>query len=128
LLFMALWRFKRPEGLKEHPPAELGRVLGLDCAPEVKTLRRKPARLAACQRATEFGQALAQERVARGGQALGFLYVDGPGEVGLEPTHALELLALGPESQRAAERRGCRNSNVRGKREGSDAKKDNVMG
>lgn len=77
LLFMALWRIKRPEGLKEHPPAELGRVLGVDRAPEVKTLRRKLARLAACQRAAQFGQALAQERVARRGQALGFLYVDG---------------------------------------------------
>ena len=40
-LLMALWRIKRPEGLKEHSPQELGRVLGLDRAPEVKTLRRK---------------------------------------------------------------------------------------
>jgi transposase len=77
LLFMALWRIKRPEALKEHPPAELGRVLGLDRAPEVKTLRRKLARLAAFGRATQFGQALAVDRVNRRGQALGFLYVDG---------------------------------------------------
>jgi transposase len=77
LLFMALWRIKRPEELKEHAPADLGRVLGVDRAPEVKTLRRKLARLAACQRAAQFGQALAQERVARRGEALGFLYVDG---------------------------------------------------
>jgi transposase len=77
LLFMALWRIKRPEELKEHAPADLGRVLGLDRAPEVKTLRRRLARLAACQRAAQFGQALAQERVARRGQTLGFLYVDG---------------------------------------------------
>jgi len=77
LLFMALWRIKRPEGLKEHAPTDLGRVLGLDRAPEVKTLRRKLARLAGYHRATQFGQALAQERVAQRGQALGFLYVDG---------------------------------------------------
>jgi len=77
LLFMALWRIKRPEGLKEHSPGDLGRVLGLDRAPEVKTLRRKLARLAATHRATQFGQALAQERVAQRGEALGFLYVDG---------------------------------------------------
>jgi hypothetical protein len=32
LLLMALWRIKRPESLKEHSPAELGRVLGLDRA------------------------------------------------------------------------------------------------
>src|SRR6266481_449274 len=77
LLLMALWRIKRPEGLKEYSPQELGRVLGLDRAPEVKTLRRKLAQLAACGRAAQFGQALAQQRVAQRGKDLGFLYVDG---------------------------------------------------
>ena len=77
LLLMALWRIKRPEGLKEYSPADLGRVLGLDRAPEVKTLRRKLARLAAAGRAAQFGQALAQQRVAARGAALGFLYLDG---------------------------------------------------
>ena len=77
LLLMALWRIKRPEGLKEYSPQDLGRVLGLDRAPEVKTLRRKLARLAAAQRAAQFGQALAQQRVALRGAALGFLYIDG---------------------------------------------------
>jgi transposase len=77
LLLMALWRIKRPESLKEHSPQHLGRVLGLDRAPEVKTLRRKLARLAASQRAAQFGQALAQQRVALRGEALGFLYTDG---------------------------------------------------
>lgn len=65
LLFMALWRIRRPEGLKEHSPTELGRVLGVDRAPEVKTLRRKRARLAACGRAAEFGRALANEEELR---------------------------------------------------------------
>ena len=77
LLLMALWRIKRPEALKEHSPIALGRVLGVDRAPEVKTLRRKLARLASFQRATQFGQMLAQHRIARRGEALGFLYVDG---------------------------------------------------
>lgn len=77
LLLMALWRIKRPEALKEHSPQDLGRVLGLDRAPEVKTLRRKLARLAACARATEFGRALAERRMAQHGAAMGFLYVDG---------------------------------------------------
>ncbi len=77
LLLMALWRIKRPEGLKEHSPQDLGRVLGLDRAPEVKTLRRKLACLAATGRAAQFGLALAQRRVALRGAALGFLYVDG---------------------------------------------------
>ncbi len=77
LLLMALWRIRRPEGLKEHSPTELGRVLGVDRAPEVKTLRRKLAQLAALGRAADFGRALAQQRVAQRGAALGFLYVDG---------------------------------------------------
>ncbi|MGH3523665.1 MAG: putative transposase, partial [Mycobacterium sp.] len=77
LLLMALLRIRRPEGLKEHPPDDLGRVLGLDRAPEVKTLRRKLTRLAAFGRAVEFGRALAERRVALRGNAMGFLYVDG---------------------------------------------------
>lgn len=77
LLLMAFWRIKRPEGLKEYSPADLGRVLGLDRAPEVKTLRRKLARLAAAGRAAQFGQALAEQRVATRGAVLGFLYLDG---------------------------------------------------
>jgi len=77
MLLMALLRIKRPEALKEHSPAALGRVLGLDRAPEVKTLRRKLARLAAMGCAADFGRALAERRIAQRGQALGFLYVDG---------------------------------------------------
>ncbi|MBK8979584.1 MAG: helix-turn-helix domain-containing protein [Planctomycetes bacterium] len=77
LLAMALLRIKRPEGLKEHSPGALGRLLGLDRAPEVKTLRRKLARLAAAGRAAEFGQELARHRVRTRGHATGFLYVDG---------------------------------------------------
>lgn len=77
LLLMALWRIKRPEGLKEYSPEDLGRVLGLDRAPEVKTLRRKLTRLSQAGKAAQFGRALAEERVAAHGEALGFLYVDG---------------------------------------------------
>jgi prepilin-type processing-associated H-X9-DG protein len=77
LLLMALLRIKRPEGLKSRPPADLGRVLGLDRAPEVKTLRRKLKRLAAAGRAVDFGRALAKVRVASHGEAMGFLYLDG---------------------------------------------------
>jgi transposase len=77
LLFMALWRIKRPEGLKERPPRELGRVLGLDRAPEVKTLRRKLARLSRIGGAEHLGRLIAEHRVAALGQALGMLYIDG---------------------------------------------------
>ena len=77
LLLMALSRIQRPEQLKEHDPAAFGRVLGLDRAPEVKTLRRKLTRLAAYQRAEQLGAELARLRVAQRGHLMGFLYVDG---------------------------------------------------
>ena len=77
MLLMALLRIKRSEALKEHCPAELGWMVGLDRAPEVKTLRRKLTRLAALSRATAFGHALAAQRAAERGAAMGFLYVDG---------------------------------------------------
>lgn len=77
MLLMALLRIKRPEALKEHLPEDLGRLLGLDRAPEVKTLRRKLTRLAELGQAASFGRALAQRRVASHGTAFGFLYVDG---------------------------------------------------
>lgn len=77
MLFMALMRIKRPEALKEHVPESLGSIIGLDRAPEVKTLRRKLTRLAAMGGAELFGQRLAQRRVQTHGQTLGFLYIDG---------------------------------------------------
>src|ERR1035438_6055892 len=53
LVFLALLREPRAEGATRVPPAALGRVLGLDRAPEVKTIRRKLAELAAAGKAAE---------------------------------------------------------------------------
>ena len=77
LVLLALLRIKRPEALKEHSPDDLGRILGLDRAPEVKTLRRKLRRLAGLGVAVDFGRALAKRRVAQRGPSVGFLYLDG---------------------------------------------------
>jgi hypothetical protein len=77
LLLMALWRIQRPESLKQHDPATLGRILGLDRAPEVKTVRRKLTRLASHHQAERLGTELARLRVAQRGRMTGFLYVDG---------------------------------------------------
>jgi len=77
LLFMALLRIKRPEHLKERDPAAFGRLLGLDRAPEVKTLRRRLGRLAAYHCAEQLGAELARLRVDQRGHLMGFLYVDG---------------------------------------------------
>ncbi len=77
LFLMALLRIQRPEQLKERDPAAFGRLLGLDRAPEVKTLRRQLSRLAAHHRAEQLGAELARVRVAQRGELMGFLYVDG---------------------------------------------------
>ena len=77
LLLMSLLRIKRPEHLKERDPAAFGRLLGLDRAPEVKTLRRRLIRLAAQHCAEHLGAELARARVDQRGHLMGFLYVDG---------------------------------------------------
>jgi len=77
LLLMALLRIKRPEQLKERDPAAFGRLLGLDRAPEVKTLRRRLTRIAAQHCAEQLGAELARMRVDQRGHRMGFLYVDG---------------------------------------------------
>ncbi|MFQ5974226.1 MAG: putative transposase, partial [Alphaproteobacteria bacterium] len=77
LAFMALLRIRTPEQLQGHPPGELGVLLGLDRAPEVKTLRRKLWELAARRQATQFSQRLAERWVREHAEAVGLLYVDG---------------------------------------------------
>jgi hypothetical protein len=77
LLLMALLRVQRPEGLKERSALDFGRALGLDRAPEVKTVRRKLDHLAEAGGGEPFGHLLAQRRVATPGHTMGFLYLDG---------------------------------------------------
>lgn len=77
LTFMALLRIRTPEQLQGQPPGELGILLGLDRAPEVKTLRRKLAELAARRQATPFSQQLAERWVRDQADAVGLLYIDG---------------------------------------------------
>lgn len=76
-VLLALLRIPRPEMLKEYAPDDLGRIIGLDRVPEVKTLRRKLARLAEKKGSQRLGQEMAQRRIAERGQVLGFLYIDG---------------------------------------------------
>src|SRR6266851_5146924 len=76
-VLLALLRIPRPETLKEYPPGELGRIVGLDRMPEVKTLRRKLARLASLKGSYQLGRELARQRIAERGKVLGFLYIDG---------------------------------------------------
>jgi transposase len=76
-VLLALLRIPRPETLKEYSPGDLGRIVGLDRIPEVKTLRRKLARLAAVKKSRALGLEMARRRIAERGRTLGFLYVDG---------------------------------------------------
>src|SRR6266478_3185672 len=76
-VLLALLRIPQPEALKEYPPGELGRIVGLDRMPEVKTLRRKLARLASGKGSFQLGQEIARQRIREHGHVLGFLYVDG---------------------------------------------------
>ena len=57
-VFMALLREPRAEGATRLRPVDLGRLLGTDRAPEVKTLRRKLAELAAHRKGADLQAAL----------------------------------------------------------------------
>ena len=76
-ILLALLRIPRPETLKEYAPDNLGRIVGLDRLPEVKTLRRKLASLASRKARQQFGRELAAHRIAERGRLFGFLYIDG---------------------------------------------------
>ena len=80
-VFQALAGEPRAEGITRIDPVALGRVLGLDRAPEVKTLRRKTAALAATGKAGDLLTAMAALHLNGGaepGQDLAaVLYVDG---------------------------------------------------
>ena len=77
LTFMALLRIKNPEQLTKHSPGELGIILGLDRAPEVKTLRGKLKELGDSKKAREFADLLARHWADENPDVLGFLYIDG---------------------------------------------------
>ena len=71
----------RAEGATRFNPVELGRVLGLDRGPEVKTIRRRVSQLADTGKAAELIAALAAHHLKStgpGGEDLAaILYVDG---------------------------------------------------
>ncbi len=104
LVFMALLREARAEGATRIPPEALGRVLGLDRAPEVKTIRRKLAELAAAGKAAELQLALARHHAAARPGTLGFLYIDGHtrayfGKRDIQKMHVTRLKFPGPATE-----------------------------
>lgn len=97
LFTMALLRIKRPEQLKKYDPAALGRVLGLERAPEMKTVRGKLALLSSHEDAMgRLILELARRHAERAKDALAFLYVDGHvrayyGKRKLSKTHVTQM-------------------------------------
>ncbi|WP_211882351.1 helix-turn-helix domain-containing protein [Pseudarthrobacter albicanus] len=80
-VFAALAGEPRAEGATRIDPVALGRVLGLDRAPEVKTLRRKTAALAGTGKAGDLLTLMAAQHLNgsddEGGDLAAVLYVDG---------------------------------------------------
>jgi hypothetical protein len=103
-VFLGLLREPRAEGATRIRPADLGRVLGLDRAPEVKTIRRKLAELAAHGRGAALQGALARHHATTRPDAVGFLYVDGhvrvySGTRQIPKTHIARMRIAGPATE-----------------------------
>ena len=77
LLLLSLLRIKRPEQIRGYDAAGLGRVLGLDRAPEVKTLRRKLHALSRRNQGMSFLEKLALARVQALKAKPRVVYLDG---------------------------------------------------
>jgi len=81
LVVLGWLRIKRPEQLRQYQAQGLGRVLGLDRVPEVKTLRRKLHALSPPLQGSCFLEQLAKERAAGYQQPARVVYLDGHVEV-----------------------------------------------
>jgi len=77
LFLGGLLRIKRPEHWKEYRPEDLGAILGLDRAPEVKTVRRKFTQMAARGHGKLLMDEVARQRITQDEERVAFLYVDG---------------------------------------------------
>jgi transposase len=76
-VFRALLGEARAEGAVRIDPSALGRVLGLDRAPEVKTIRRKIGCLAAAGKAGDWIAAMARRHLQARPEQAAVCYVDG---------------------------------------------------
>jgi transposase len=103
-VFLALLREPRAEAATRIRPADLGRLLGLDRAPEVKTLRRKLAELAGHGKGATLQAALGRHHATARPDAVGFLYLDGhvrvyTGTRKLPKTHIARMRIAGPATE-----------------------------
>lgn len=77
LAFMTLCRIKNIERLREHPPGEFGKLLGLDRIPEARCLREKLDSLSAENKAEVWAAHLSKCWMEADSQAVGTFYIDG---------------------------------------------------
>lgn len=77
LAFMALGRLRSTEALRYYAPGEWGKLLGLDRAPEVRTLRIKLKHLADQEQAFSWSSTLCKEWMLDAPEEAAVLYVDG---------------------------------------------------
>ena len=77
LVFLALLGEPRAEGATRADPVAVGRLLGLDRGPEVKTIRRRMEALAGLGRSEALLMGLARHHAGAHPEAMGVLYVDG---------------------------------------------------
>lgn len=75
--YMALARIRRPEGLRHAAPGELGKAVGLDRIPEVRTLREKTALMAEQGTPREWMEELSRQWMHADPEEAGYLYIDG---------------------------------------------------
>ena len=75
--YMALARIRRPEGLRHAAPGELGKAVGLDRVPEVRTLREKTALMAEQGTPQEWMEELSRQWMHADPEEAGYLYIDG---------------------------------------------------
>ena len=77
LFLMAVQRIRNPERLDRYTPLRLGRLLGLDRSPSVKTLRAKLKALAQRRQASNLMNLVARDLMAGEDLPGAVLYVDG---------------------------------------------------
>ena len=77
LAFMSLSRIKSIEALRYYAPGEWGKLLGVDRAPEVRTLRSKVKHLANQEQAFSWSAELCKAWMAEAPEEAAVLYIDG---------------------------------------------------
>jgi prepilin-type processing-associated H-X9-DG protein len=77
LAFLVLLRVKSLEGVRYMPPGELGKLVGLDRIPEVKTLRKKLGLISDSGNIGRWQNELSRYWMESSPMLAGYLYVDG---------------------------------------------------